>query len=67
MNTLPKCVQENAQKATESLLPFKSKERYEKEYETFRIWQSKHEIATVNETVLLAYFQELVSFTYIHM
>lgn len=64
MNTLPEFVQENAQKATESLLPFKSKERYEKEYEIFKIWQSQHEIATVNETVLLAYFQELVSFRY---
>jgi hypothetical protein len=30
MNTLPECVQEKAQKATESLLPFKSKDKYER-------------------------------------
>jgi hypothetical protein len=29
MNTLPECVQEKAQKAMESLLPFKSKDKYE--------------------------------------
>jgi hypothetical protein len=63
MNTLPECVQEKAQKATESLLSFKSKDKYEKDYETFRIWQSKCEIGTVSASVLLAYFQELVSFT----
>jgi hypothetical protein len=43
----------------EGLLPFKSQDKHKKEYETFRIWQSKYEIATV----LLAYFQQLVSFT----
>ncbi|XP_031328141.1 uncharacterized protein LOC116159324 isoform X2 [Photinus pyralis] len=59
MNTLPKFVQENAQKATETLLPLKSKEKYEKEFETFTAWQSKHKIFTINETVLLSYFQEL--------
>jgi hypothetical protein len=63
MNTLPECVQEKTQKATEGLLPFKSQDKYEKDYEIFRIWQSKYEIATVSATVLLAYFQELVSFT----
>jgi hypothetical protein len=63
MNTLPECVQGKPQKATESLLPFKSNDKYEKEYETFRIWQSKYKIATINATVLLAYFQKLVSFT----
>jgi hypothetical protein len=59
MNTLPEWVQEKIQKATGGLLPFKSKDKYEKEYETFRIWHSKYDIATV----LWAYFQELVSFT----
>jgi hypothetical protein len=63
MNTLPEWEQDKTQKATEGLLPFKSQDKYEKEYETFRIWQSKYEIATVSATVLLAYFQELVSFT----
>jgi hypothetical protein len=62
MINLPESIQNNAQKATESLLPVKSKAKYEKEYETFKLWQSQHEIVTVNETVLLAYFQELVSF-----
>jgi hypothetical protein len=47
MNTLPECVQEKTQKATEGLLPFKSQDKYEKDYEIFRIWQSKYEIATV--------------------
>jgi hypothetical protein len=59
MNTLPECVKEKTQKATGGLLPFKSQDKYEKEYETFRIWHSKYEIATV----LWAYLQELVSFT----
>jgi hypothetical protein len=63
MNTLPEWEQDKTQKATEGLLPFKSQDKYEKDYEIFRIWQSKYEIATVSATVLLAYFQELVSFT----
>jgi hypothetical protein len=54
------CVQEKAQKVMES---FKSKDKYEKEYKTFRIWQTKYEIATVSATVLFACVQELVSFT----
>jgi hypothetical protein len=63
MNMLPECVQEKTQKTMEGLLPFKSQDKHKKEYETFRIWLSKYEIATVSATVLLAYFQELVSFT----
>jgi hypothetical protein len=59
MNTLLESVQKTAQKATESLLLFKSKDNMK----TYRIWQSKYEIATVSATVLLAYFQELVRFT----
>jgi hypothetical protein len=59
MNTLPECVQEKTQKETGGLLPFKSKDKYEKEYKTFRIWHSKYEIVTV----LWAYFQKLVSFS----
>jgi hypothetical protein len=54
MNTLPDWIQKKAQKAPESLLPFKSKDKYEKKYETSRIWQSKYEITTVSATVQLA-------------
>jgi hypothetical protein len=61
MEELSEFIVKNAKKATESLLPSKSKQTYEKEYEKFKVWQSKNNVPTVNETVLLAYFQELAS------
>lgn len=49
-----------AEKAVADLLPSKSRANYEKEYKIFTEWMVKYSAKTVNETVLLAYFQELV-------
>ena len=64
MEELPKHIKNSAKKATESLLPLKSKETYEKEYIAFKEWRLSNKLAVINETVLLAYFQQLVSFIY---
>lgn len=52
----------NAAKATENLLPAKSRWLYEKEYNLFTEWRTKNAINSIDETVLLAYFQELVCY-----
>lgn len=57
---IPENIREAAAKATENLLPLKSRPTYDKEYGIFRIWKEKNAIDTVNETILMAYFQELV-------
>lgn len=50
-----------ARKANDGLLPKKSKSNYEKELKIFLDWKQKNNIKMLNETVFLAYFQELVS------
>ncbi len=61
-NSLPEHIEKQAQPAIENLLPSKSKQTYEKEYETFKKWQSENNVTIIKEMVLLAYFQELVSY-----
>ncbi|XP_048520678.1 uncharacterized protein LOC125503811 [Dendroctonus ponderosae] len=59
MEEIPENIIKNAAKATEDLLPIKSREYYDREYGIFIIWKDKNAIAIINETILLAYFQEL--------
>src|ERR1043166_938207 len=58
-------------KATEGLLPTKSRAVYDNEYKLFVGWKLKYALKIVNETVMMAYFQELVCFgvivTYINI
>lgn len=48
--------------ALSDLIPKKSKDRYQKSYETFKQWQDVNKIMIISENVMLAYFEELVSF-----
>lgn len=44
--------------ATENLLPQKSGERYEKEYDAFTKWCSSKYVEEISEDVLIAYFED---------
>lgn len=48
-----------AEKATEGMIPEKSRERYEKTYEAYSKWCEIKGVQHTSETVLLAYFGEL--------
>mgnify|MGYP005980463671 CR=1 FL=1 len=44
--------------ATEELLPSKSKERYEKQFQIFEDWRRLKNVTSLTEDVFLAYFAE---------
>ncbi|CAH1366232.1 unnamed protein product [Tenebrio molitor] len=48
-----------AEQASSSLLPAKSRSRYDKAHVDFVEWQHKKNVKTINEQVILAYVQEL--------
>lgn len=50
-----------ADAATSSLLPEKSKGRYEKAYDEFSTWRLEKHVQQLNESVLLAFFYEKVT------
>lgn len=52
----PPEILEVAQTATLQLLPKKSRDKYEKEYEIFKTWCRQKKVKQVSENVLLAYF-----------
>lgn len=56
---IPQILAQRATEANEALLPKKSRSLYEKEYEKFQQWANRNSV-TVSETVLMAYFHELV-------
>ena len=58
-NDLPYEVIEMAKLATDKLLPMKSKEQYCKEYDLFVRWMEEKHVKSINECVLLAYFEDL--------
>ena len=58
-SNLPEDVLHRVNKAREALVPIKSKVAYEKEFDNFKEWSDIHDIAEINEMVLLGYFQEL--------
>lgn len=62
MEEIPQNIREKAIKATENLLPVKSRQQYDREYGIFGIWKDANAILQITETVLMAYFQELVSY-----
>ncbi|XP_050307667.1 uncharacterized protein LOC126744318 isoform X2 [Anthonomus grandis grandis] len=59
MEEIPQNIREKAIKATENLLPVKSRQQYDREYGIFGIWKDANAIVQITETVLMAYFQEL--------
>ena len=62
MDTIPEEIVKEAEVAEGLLIPQKSKDVYEKEYEKFCMWRKEKHVSVTNETILLAYFSELVLF-----
>jgi hypothetical protein len=60
MYEIPEVIFERALRADGELLPKKSRPLYEKELHKFDDWRNKNCVKTVNETVLMGYFHELV-------
>lgn len=54
-------ITENAKKIVLDLLPVKSRQIYEKEYEAFIRWKEMNNIVIVNEDAMLNYLHEKVS------
>lgn len=66
-NNLENCSEDilnAAREASSSLLPLKSKEKYEKVYEIFCKWRMTKNALRTDESVMLAYFFEKVSYFY---
>ena len=55
---LPSDVELAAQSAIDTLIPAKSKQRYETEYKHFEEWMEVKKIHDISEKVVLAYFAE---------
>jgi hypothetical protein len=51
-----------AQEASASLLPVKSKERYEQVFDLFCEWRNAKKVKEIDENVMLAYFYEKVTY-----
>lgn len=49
-----------ADEAVANLVPKKSKDRYEAEFDSWEAWMKEKNVTVINETVLLAYFSEKV-------
>ena len=47
-----------AERALAKLVPALSKEKYEKTYEKFKKWCSEKKVKTINESKLIAYFDD---------
>lgn len=47
--------------ATEKLIPTKSTDRYNKEYQHFCEWEKVYQVDKIDEDVMLAYFLDVVS------
>ena len=57
MANLPEFVETLAEEAMTSLLPTKSKGKYDKAYHNFEKWREENSINVINEKVLLAFFK----------
>lgn len=56
----PPEIRQKAGKAEESLLPEKSRKRYEETFKTFKNWCTEKKVQKIaSETVLLAYFSDM--------
>lgn len=53
-------IAKKARDITTSLLPTKSREQYEKEYNIFKEWMRRNNLTDVNEEVVLVYLHEKV-------
>lgn len=60
VEVIPEEIEEAAKEALAGLLPLKSKNRYEVEYDALELWLREKRVNVVNENVLLVYFSEKV-------
>lgn len=60
INNIPEDILFEAEAVKHDLIPEKSKDIYEKEYNKFCSWKKAKNITTVNEDVFLVYISELV-------
>lgn len=60
-NVIPECIQSEATDIIGNLLPERSKEAYMRTYNDFNKWKSTKGVKSVSESVLLVYFQHLLS------
>jgi len=56
---IPSKIAEKAEKVIQNLLPKKSRDSYDKEYEKLVNWMAENGVENINETVLLGYFGDL--------
>lgn len=56
---VPEDVLNEAQIATWSLIPEKSRAIYKKQYDLFKVWMNERNVKIVNEDVMLAYVSEM--------
>jgi hypothetical protein len=56
VESIPQGIFEEAQEASQRLLPEKSKEHYEKEFAEFNKWREQCQVRVINEEVMLSYF-----------
>lgn len=61
MNNTPPDILEQVNVTIQSLLPQKSKEKYEKQYLHFKQWAEEKHIRTYSENVILGYFSLLAN------
>jgi hypothetical protein len=56
VESIPQGIFEEAQEASQRLLPEKSKEHYEQEFAEFNKWREQCQVRVINEEVMLSYF-----------
>lgn len=59
-DSLPAKILARARQADGKLIPEKSRQRYQKEFELFKKWQKENHVKSVCEDVIMAYIDELV-------
>lgn len=59
IQSTPPELREIAINATDKLIPEKSKSQYEKSYNIFLNWTMGHQVTSITENVLIAYFQSM--------
>lgn len=55
---IPQDILEEANTVSLNLLPTKSREKYEKEYQVFKRWMESRQIRKISEEVVLVYFSK---------
>lgn len=59
LSCTPPELRKTAQEAINNLLPKKSREVYEKDFQRFELWCTTHDVQVITENIMLAYFETL--------